>query len=138
MRFKTLMIIKSVVCLLFGIAFIFLPRALFSIFGVTLGAGEVFPAWEYGAALFGIMALTWYARNADRSDTRLAIIRALFVYDAIGFIISLTATFEGILNPLGWLVVALYLFFAVGFGYFLVARPAVSVETQEIDKSAAA
>jgi hypothetical protein len=84
------------------------------------------------------MALTWYARNADLSDTRLAIIRALFVYDAIGFIISVTATLEGILNPLGWLVVALYLFFTVGFGYFLVARPAVSVETQEIDKSAAA
>jgi hypothetical protein len=37
--------------------------------------------------------------------------------------VTLIAIFAGALNPLGWLIVALYLFFAVGFGYFLL-RPA--------------
>ena len=125
MRFKTLMIIKAVVCLFFGIAFIFFPIKLLSIFGVTLTAGMIFPAWEYGAALFGNLVLTWYARNSGESETRLAIIRALFVYDAVGVIISIMAIFKGILNPLGWLVVALYLFFTLGFGYFLAIKPLV-------------
>jgi hypothetical protein len=122
MRFKTLMIIKAVVCLFFGIAFIFSPIKLVSIFGVTLSPGAVFPAWEYGAALFGNLVLTWYSRNAAESEARLAIIRALFVYDAVGVIISVMAIIKGILNPLGWLIVALYLFFTLGFGYFLTTK----------------
>lgn len=123
MRFKTLMVIKAVVSLVFGIAFLFTPRALFSIFGVTLDAGSSFPAKEYGAALFGNLVLTWFARNASDSDARLAIIRGLFVYDAIGLFITLLALFAGALNNLAWFVVVIYLFFTLGFGYFLTAKP---------------
>jgi hypothetical protein len=123
MKFKTLMIIKAVVCLAFGIAFIFSPGKLLSIFGVTLNPGSIFPAREYGAALFGNLVLTWFARNASESVARLAIIRALFVYDAIGFVVTLMALSAGILNSLGWLVVVVYLFFTLGFGYFLIVKP---------------
>ncbi len=129
MRFKTLMIIKAVVCLFFGIAFIFSPIKLLSIFGVVLSPEAVFPAWEYGAALFGNLVLTWFARNAGASEARLAIIRALFVYDGVGVIMSIMAIIKGILNPLGWLVVALYLFFTLGFGYFLAVKPSASTAT---------
>jgi len=128
MKFKTLMIIKAIVCLAFGIAFIFSPIKLLSIFGVALGPGGTFPAREYGAALFGNLVLTWFARNASESDARSAIIRALFVYDAIGFIVTLMAMFAGILNFLGWLVVAVYLFFTLGFGYFMIVKPNTSLE----------
>jgi len=38
-------------------------------------------------------------------------------------LVTLIATITGVLNPLGWLVVVLYLFFAVAFGYFLVKPP---------------
>jgi hypothetical protein len=62
------------------------------------------------------------------SIARLAIIRALFVYDAIGVVVTLMALFAGILNALGWLVVAIYLFFTVGFGYFMLVTPAVRTE----------
>jgi len=129
MSFKTLMIIKAVVCLVFGIAFIFLPSKLLSIFGVTLGTGAVFPAWEYGAAILGNLVLTWSARNASESVARAAIIWALFVYDGIGVIVSLVGVFTGILNSLGWLVVVLYLFFTLGFGYFAFVSPEAKPQT---------
>ncbi len=124
MSLKTLMVIKAVVCLVFGIAFIFSPERLFSIFGVALDPGGAFPAREYGAALFGNLVLTWFARNAAESEARLAIIRALFVYDGIGVLVTLMAIINGILNPLAWSVVVVYLFFTLGFGYFLTVRPA--------------
>jgi hypothetical protein len=54
----------------------------------------------------------------------LAIILALFVYDAIGFIVILIASIGGLLNALGWLVAVIYLFFTLGFGYFLMKKPA--------------
>jgi len=126
MKFKTLMIIKAVVCLVFGIAFIFFPGALMLIFGITLSPGGIFAANEYGAALFGNLVLTWFARKATESDARLAIIRALFVYDAIGLVVTLKTLAAGTLNSLGWLVVVVYLFFTLGFGYFMIVKPDTS------------
>jgi len=129
MTFKTLMVLKALVCLLFGIGFLFFPRALLSLFGVDLGMGGTFPAREYGAALFGNLMLTWFARNAavpaetNKCPALRAIILALFVYDAIGVVVTLAAMAAGIVNPLGWLAVVIYLFFAVGFGYYLVKKP---------------
>jgi hypothetical protein len=68
------------------------------------------------------MLLTWFARNSQESDARWAIVLALFVYDAIGAIVTLVATICGALNPLAWMIVVLYLLLAVGFGYFLIPR----------------
>ncbi len=123
MSFKLLMIIKAVVCLTLGAIILVAPEFLYSIFGTTLAAGGVFAAREYGASLFGNMLVTWFARNATASTARKAIILGLCVYDAIGFLVTLIATITGVLNPLGWLVVILYLFFAVAFGYFYMKPP---------------
>lgn len=127
MNFKNLMVIKALVCLVFGILMFAVPDKLLSIFGAVLTSGGMFTAREYGAALFGNMFLCWYAKNAAESDARRAIILALFVYDLIGFILTVITTIEGVLNPLGWFVVLIYLFFTLGFGYFLVKPPSVEL-----------
>lgn len=122
MNLKSLLIIKAIVCLVLGLAILIVPDFIYSIFGATLAAAGVFAAREYGASLIGNLMLTWFARNSGESDARWAIILALCVYDAIGVIVTLIATLQGTLNPLGWLIVALYLFFAIGFGFFLVRK----------------
>jgi hypothetical protein len=125
MSFRNLMIIKALVCLLFGILMLAVPDKLFSILGATLNTAGMFPAREYGAALFGNMFLSWFAKDAAQSEARRAIILALFVYDLIGFIATTLTVIEGVLNPIGWLIVLVYLFFTLGFGYFLV-KPQVA------------
>jgi len=120
MKLKTLLIIKAIVCLCLGVPILLVPNFIYSIFGATLTAGGVFAAREYGASMMGNLMLTWFARNSQESDARWAIILALFVYDAIGVIVTLVAILSGALNLLAWLVVALYLFLALGFGYFLL------------------
>ena len=122
MKLKTLLIIKAVVCLCLGVPILLVPNFIYSIFGATLAAGGIFAAREYGASMMGNLMLTWFARNSQESDARWAIILALFVYDAIGVIVTLVAILSGALNPLAWLVVALYLFLALGFGYFLLHK----------------
>jgi hypothetical protein len=121
------MIIKSLVCLSFGILLLAIPDVLLSIFGATLSAGGMFTAREYGAALFGNMFLCWYAKSALESEAKRAIIIALFVYDLIGFIVTSITVIIGVLNPLGWLIVFVYLFFTIGFGYFLFKVPSLKV-----------
>lgn len=125
MSFKNLMIIKALVCLMFGILMLAVPYQLLSILGATLSDGGMFTAREYGAALFGNLFLCWFAKNAGESDARKAIIIALFVYDLIGFVATTLTVIAGVLNPLGWFVVFVYLFFTIGFGYFLVKPPIV-------------
>lgn len=123
MKFKTLMIIKSVVCLVLGLPILLIPDFFYGVFGATLAAGGAFAAREYGASLMGNLMVTWFGKNAGDSEARRAVIIGLCIYDAIGFVITLLATLSGVLNPLGWSAVAIYLFFAVGFGYFWVKSP---------------
>jgi hypothetical protein len=122
MKLKTLLIIKAIVCLCLGIPILLVPNFIYSIFGASLAVGGVFAAREYGASMMGNLMLTWFARNSQESDARWAIILALFVYDAIGFVVTLITIISGALNSLAWLIVALYLFFALGFGYFLIPK----------------
>lgn len=118
MKLKTMMLIKAVVCLVFGALLLFIPKTVYSLFGATLGAAGVFAAREYAASLFGNMLLTWYARDAGPSVARRAIVLALFVYDAVGVVVSVIAVLSGVMNALGWAIVLLYLFLTLGFGYF--------------------
>jgi hypothetical protein len=122
MKFKTLMIIKAVVCLGFAPLLLFVPGPLMKLLGASFGTGAALMAREYGAALCGNLMLTWFARNADVSVVRRAIILALFVYDAVAFVATLIIQLSGGLNVLGWGVVIIYLFFAVGFGYLLLSQ----------------
>jgi len=122
MKLKTLMIIKAIVCLCLGIPILLVPHFIYSIFGATLTDGGAFTAREYGAAMIGILMLTWFARNSPESEARWAIVLALFVYDALGFVVTLIAIISGALNPLAWMIVVLYLFLALGFGYFLIPK----------------
>lgn len=123
MKFGTLMVIKAAVCLILGIPILIVPELFYSLFGVTLGPGGTITAREYGAALIGTLLITWIARNSHESEARRGIIVGLCIYDAIGFLIILGALVAGQMNPLGWLAVVIYLFFAVGYGYFWVKKP---------------
>jgi len=131
MTFRTLLIIKAVVCLGFGILLLFAPAALFGLLGASLNGSGRFCAREYGAALIGTMLLTWFARNVKASDAKGAILLDLLVYDAIGVVITLAVTISGILNVLGWGIVVVYLFFTAGSGYLLLKeKPFQKAQTQ--------
>ena len=119
MSLKALMIIKAIVCLVFGILLLLVPWLVLQILGSSFGPGAAITAREYGAALIGVMVLTWIARNAEDSIARKAIIADLFVYDCVALIAMLILQLSGAMNLLGWGVVFIYLFFTVTFGYFM-------------------
>ena len=126
MKFSTVMVIKAIVCLFFGFLLVLVPGTLLSVLGITAGPGGIFVARLYGASLFGNLMLSWFARNAAESSARRAITLDLFVYDAIGFVVALVAQLCALMNPLGWFIVVVYLFFTLGFGYCLAVKPKAS------------
>lgn len=120
MSFRTLLIIKAAVCLAFGLFLLLAPATLLDLLGATLNDGGTFTAREYGAALIGTLLLSWFAKDVKATDARGAILLDLLVYDLIGMVVTLLVVLSGVLNALGWAIVAVYLFFTLGSGFLLI------------------
>ncbi len=133
MTFRTLLIIKAAVCLVFGLPLLFVPGVLYSIFGATLNDAGIFAAHEYAAAMLGTLLLSWFAKDVVSADARGAILLDLLVYDLIGVIVTLLVVFSGVFNVIGWAIVIVYLFFTVGSAYLLVKEnPFRHAKTSEV------
>lgn len=122
MKFKTLMTIKALVCLGFAPALLLFPAWILGLLGAAYCSGAALTAREYGAALAGNLLLAWLARNVEGGAARKAIVWNLFVYDLIGLVATVALILRGTLNPLGWGIAFVYLFFTVGFGRFALRR----------------
>jgi len=120
------MVINAIVAFLFGLSFVFVAGTLLSFYGITLSPGGLVVARLFGAALLGYAVLTWFARKAEESEARRAIVLALFIGDAVGFIMALLGQLSGAVNALGWSTVAIYLLLALGFGYFQFVKPSAT------------
>jgi len=110
--------LNTIVALIFGLAFVLVPGPTTDLYDVNLGDGGMFIGRLFGAALLAFCALTWLVKDAGMSDERQAILLALFIGDAVGFVASLIAQVSGVANGLGWSTVAIYLILAVAFGYY--------------------
>lgn len=119
MNLKTLLIIKAIVCLL-GVPVLLWTVPFYGLFGVELDSEGVYLAWQYGSSLIGILLLCWFARNVTGFEMRRAIIIGLFVYDLLGFAVTLYALLTNVLGALGWIIAGIYLLLTLGFGYFLL------------------
>ncbi len=122
MKFKTIMVIKAIVCLAIFPIFLFIPEQFSTLMGVTFGVGAAYLARLYGATLVGNMLLCWFGRNAEKGPVRQAIVLDLFFYDLIGFITVMIFYFNGTVNSLGLGAGFIYLFLTVGFGIFLFPK----------------
>jgi hypothetical protein len=122
MDLSTFMIIKAVSSIVIGGVLLVNPGLFLTMVGISNSQGAAIYGRFYGAACIGIFLLTWFARNAEESLARWAIILDLCVYDAIGFFVTLVFLLLGEVNPYGWLFAAVYLFFAISFGYFLMRQ----------------
>ena len=118
MKIKTLMVINAVITVVFGLAFVFMPERLLLMYGNPVDAPMLYLGQLFGATHIMIAVLMWSARNVADSEARKAIVLAVLIGYAIAFIVALIAQFNGVVNALGWLTVAIYFFFSLGFGYF--------------------
>ena len=123
MKLSALMVINAIVAVVFGLGFVLVPGQVVSLYGITADAPIQYVGQLFGAALLAFAALTWTARNVPDSEARRAILLALFIGDAFGFIVALIGQLGGVVTALGWSTVVIYLLLAIGFGYFRFAGP---------------
>ena len=123
MKFSTFMVTYAVITAVFGLGFVLAPAQILPIYGVTPDAPLRLIGQFFGAVLISLALLTWLIRNLSDSEARRAIVLALLVGETIGFILALIGQLNGVFNVMGWAVVVVYLFFALGLGYFQFFKP---------------
>lgn len=119
MRLSTLLLIAGLLALVFGIGFLFAPRALLPLYGVSPVPPVVLMARFFGAALVQL-GLVWYLiRNVGDLRTQRGVVIGSFIGSLAGLVVALTAQFWGLINSLGWSTVAIYGLLLIGYGSFV-------------------
>ena len=125
MNLSNFLTLKAIVSLMFALALILVPGWIMSIFGVNLAETGKFITQLFGVDMMAIGFVCWYSRKS--TDILVAdIALGIFIADAIGSVIMLVGQLKGLMNPLGWLNVVLWLFLTIGIGYFRFLRPKAS------------
>ena len=76
--------------------------------------------------MIAIRLVCWAAKGADESELVQRLILGLFAADAIGSVMIVWGQLAGVLNALGWVNVAIWMFLTLGLGYFRFLKPSVS------------
>jgi len=102
-----------------AIGFISVPGQLLGPLGVTLAPAAIPIARLFGSALLAFAVLLWSARASADPELRRVVVRALFVYFLVSTVLLLVTQLGGLMNALGWILVALHVLFTIWFGAFL-------------------
>jgi len=123
MSLKNLLLVNGVVLVAFALGMLLMPANLLAIFGFTTNMDEKLLGQLVGVELLANGMLSLFALNVRESGARKALSLSFFIADGIGFIVALGGMLSGAMNPLGWIIVLVYLLLAVGFGYFQFVGP---------------
>lgn len=122
MKFSLWMTLKAIVCVVFGILYIVLTQFALDIFGISAPQGGILMSRFFGTAFLILGLLLWLCRNTGDEGTRRAFLVSITVGDVIGLVVAVMAVLGGLTSAMGWLIVALWLIFAVAFGMMLAGR----------------
>jgi hypothetical protein len=120
MKIKSMMSIKAIVVIFFGLGFLFITQTIMSLYGMNVNSGGIAVARLLGQMYILIALVLWLCRNTTEATTKKGFAISVTIGDAIGTVVSLLAVLSGAMNAFGWSAVAIYLIFTIGFGYFIL------------------
>lgn len=123
MPLRRLLLIAGVLALVFGIAFLLLPRPTLAMYGVSPDPAVVLLARFFGGALVQIGLVFYLIRDVADPRTQRGVVLGSFLGSLAGFVVALTAQFWGLVNEFGWTTVAIYGLLLLGYGSFVFGRP---------------
>jgi len=118
---RKLFITDAVIALLFGLGLVAVPGALLALYGAGDSPTAEFVARILGAAVLGHGAIQWLARDVAETPAGWAITRGNLVFDVVAAASAAMAVLSGVVNVLGWGIVALFVALFVVRAY-LVTR----------------
>jgi hypothetical protein len=123
MTLRNTLLVNGVALLVFALAILLLPGTILELFGFTTGPAERLLGQLVGVELLANALISLFALDVKEMNIKGAFILSFFIADGIGFIISAGGVLSGVMNAPGWVIVAVYLLLALGFGYFHFIGP---------------
>jgi hypothetical protein len=118
MKRNTFMTIAAIIAFLFGVGYLFFPALMNESYGTPLEVAGQWVGRYMGAAYIGFGVLNWFSRNAEKSEGLRAVLLGNFIQDIIGIFVATGDSLFGGGNASVWMNVVIFLFLAIGFGYF--------------------
>lgn len=123
MKLRNLYLLHAIVALVFALALLLMTPVMLGLFTIdntsdTRALGQLIAVELVMGGL-----ITLFARDVIDSKARSAINYGNLVADVLGFVIALNATLTGVMGWFGYVLVAIYLLFALGFAYFQFFGP---------------
>jgi hypothetical protein len=115
---RTFILVQAIIALVYAIGFLLIPGSLSELYGAVATPSALLAFRYFGVALLGIGLIFWFAKDIGDPATRDALLTGAGSANAVGVIVSLWGVIAGIMNPLGWSVVVLYVALAAGCFYF--------------------
>jgi hypothetical protein len=128
MKLRYLFVLNAIVALIFAAGLLLAPRTMLGLFGVSVGSTVSFNsslnfvAQLLGAALILPGLISWFAGGMTEAGARRSIVVSLFVFQVVGFAVSLLGMLSKVMSVTGWSIVGLFLVFALGYAYFLFMK----------------
>lgn len=123
MSFAKLCVVGIIATLPFGLAFLFAPEAVGSLYGIgSWTAGTLFVARLLGIGFLFMAGAVFAARPSADRDFRRRLSACFGIASALGAVVSANSTLGGGVNAMGWTAVALYGFFTLAWGSIALRR----------------
>jgi hypothetical protein len=123
MKLRNLFIVNIFIAIFFGGTCTFLPRFVFSLYGIVPDEASIWLSRLAGGSILAFATLMWFGIKTASAESRRAIAIALLVQDTVGFFASLIFQLTGKVNAFGWLSLALYGALTLAYAYFILVRP---------------
>jgi hypothetical protein len=122
MTIKTFFTILAVLSFLFGIGFVLAPGQVLANYGIENSPALALVGRLFGGALLTLGIILWLAKDFRDEVAVRAVPIAALIGDVVNLVVATMGTLSGASNALGWSTVLIYLFGAVGSGYFLMPQ----------------
>ena len=116
-----LLVLSTIVALIFAAGLLLAPKTLLNLYGLGVGNAIANSAkinlvtQLLGAALIVPGLISWYAKDMNDAGARKSVFISLFIFDVVGFGISLLGMFSKTMLTTGWSLVIIFLVFALGY-----------------------
>ncbi len=130
LKLRNLLIIHAIVMIVLAAGLLLAPKTILSLFGLTVGTTVKFNASMnlvaqiLGATLIVPGLLSWFAGSMEEEGARRSAAITFLVFNVVAFGVSFfVGMLPKVMTAAGWILVVVFLLFALGFAYFLFMRP---------------